>query len=131
MLSESNRMKVSLRREAEENQAEAVAAAKNQKDIEYAEDGTKCVNSGPVCRVLDGLWRHGRRGSQAARRWSGFLAVVGAVPIVILQSERRSAQASDGFSPNANSILEVPVIPTGDSKRRHSRSNCRFRSGAS
>lgn len=57
MLSESNRMNVSLRRQAEDNQAEAVAAAKIQKDIDYAEDGTKCVDSGPVRRVLDGLWR--------------------------------------------------------------------------
>lgn len=56
MLSEKNRLLVIERERAKVEQSEAVEAAKIQKDIDYAEDGTACVDSDPMQRVLRGLW---------------------------------------------------------------------------
>ncbi|MGO7279366.1 hypothetical protein ACCT18_29385 [Rhizobium ruizarguesonis] len=55
MLSEKNRQLDAIRKAAEEDQAAAVESAKIQKDIEYATDGTSCVDSDPVQRLLRGL----------------------------------------------------------------------------
>lgn len=62
MLSEKNRLIVMQRQQAEVNQREAVASAKIQKDIEYADDGDSCVKSDPVQRLLRGL-HDGRAGT--------------------------------------------------------------------
>lgn len=64
MLSEKNRLIVMQREQAEVNQREAVASAKIQKDIEYAEDGDSCVKSDPVQRLMRGL-HDGRKAGAA------------------------------------------------------------------
>ncbi|WP_156390358.1 hypothetical protein [Rhizobium sp. Root1203] len=56
IVSEQNRLLAAERERAAAEQSAAVESARIAKDIEYAEDGTKCRDSDPVQRLLRGLW---------------------------------------------------------------------------